>query len=202
MESDETAGRRYKVQRLIEEYDLDGVGEELERRWTAEGTERSSLRELAEDVNERVLEARLDHAGMTALDGEAENLYRLLMADAVSDGVRTEAERRLEREGIDVDRLRADFVTYQAVRTYLRRCRGAEYEPSRTNQVEGVAEDVERMVGKTDAVVEDKLRGLRDTDRITLGPFRTSTRVQVTCTDCGTRLDVGELLDSGGCGCS
>lgn len=38
-------GRRSKVARLIEEYDLSGLGEELEQRWTAE-EDWQSLREL------------------------------------------------------------------------------------------------------------------------------------------------------------
>ncbi|PYZ02995.1 hypothetical protein C8039_11790 [Halogeometricum sp. wsp3] len=63
MSSDESEtprrGRRSKVQRLIDEYDLDGEGERLEDLWTANREERLSLRELAEIFNQRLLEREL-----------------------------------------------------------------------------------------------------------------------------------------------
>lgn len=195
-------GRRYKVERLVEEYGLTSLGEELERRWTADPDERESLRDLARYVNHCVLGERLDQAGVTALEGEVENLYRLLTAEDVGEGVRTEAERRLQREAIDVDRLREDFVTYQAVRTYLRNRRGAEYETARGNRVAGAREDIDRVLGRAEAVAADRLEQLQNADRITLGAFRTSGTLRITCSDCGSHFDVDELLDRGGCECS
>lgn len=49
--SDDGDRYRTKVSRVIDEYDLDGFGDELERLWTATGDERKSLRELAETCN-------------------------------------------------------------------------------------------------------------------------------------------------------
>jgi len=123
-------GRRRKVARLIDEYNLQGIGEELERLWTADD-DRRSLRSLADLFNRRLLKISLEEAGVTSLDGEVENAYRLLDDDDVSGADRTRARRRLEREGVDVDTLQEDFVTYQAVRTYLKNYRGAEYNPRR-----------------------------------------------------------------------
>lgn len=40
-------GHGSKVSRVIDEYDLDGLGAVLVDRWTSEGDERFSLRELA-----------------------------------------------------------------------------------------------------------------------------------------------------------
>lgn len=34
--TESSRGRQSKVSRLIDEYDLDGLGEEMARRWTAE----------------------------------------------------------------------------------------------------------------------------------------------------------------------
>jgi hypothetical protein len=62
--------------------------------------------------------------GDTVLEGEVEHTYHLLTDDEVSSGDRRRAERRLERQGIDIDTLRSDFVSYQAIRMYLKR--GAE----------------------------------------------------------------------------
>lgn len=49
-----------KVARVIREYDLEGLGDELEHGWTADGDNRTSLRGLATYFNERVLDAALD----------------------------------------------------------------------------------------------------------------------------------------------
>lgn len=196
-----SSGKRLKLVRLIDQYDLEGMGSTLERRWTAEETERSSLRDLAGYFNRELLSAAMADAGMQPLDGEVENVYRLLTAEDVGGGDRTRMRRRLEREGIDVDTLVDDFVTYQAVRTYLKSHREAEYTPpERDRTAEGI-ENIQRLRGRTTTVTEGKLEQLRDTGEITLGEFRTVVDITVLCEDCGGQYEVTELLDSGGCDC-
>lgn len=194
-------GRRSKVARLIDEYDLIGIGAEMERLWTDE-EDRKSLRELAEYFNQAVLEAALEEAGVQLLDGEIENIYRLLTDEEVGAADRTRARRRLEREGIDVDALLTDFVTYQAIRSYLRDLRGAEYTPQEMDPIKRELANVRQLQGRIDSVTEGKLRQLRDADNLTLGDFRTIVTVQVYCEDCNTQVDVEDLLEQGGCNCS
>lgn len=196
-ESDAT---RSKVGRLIAEYDLDGLGAELEERWTAEGDERASLRDLAADFNRELLDARLAEAGVDAVD--ADGLYRRLTDDEVSGGVRTRAERRLEREGVDVSALRSDFVSYQAIRTYLREYRDAEYEGPDTDRVEQARESIGRLRSRTQTVAESKLERLAGSDEIGIESPRVLVDVRVLCESCGERYEVGELLDGEGCDCS
>lgn len=196
------SSRRLKVDRLIEEYDLEGLGAELERRWTAEDAdERTSLRDLAADVNRRLLATVMAEAGMQPLDGEIENVYRLLTAEDVSDADRTRARRRLEREGVDVASLKSDFVTYQAVRTYLKTVRQAEYTPPETTGPEDTAESIQRLRGRVTTVTENKLDQLRQGDEIDLGTYRILVDVTALCEDCGDQYAVSELLDRGGCSC-
>ncbi len=52
----------------------------------------------------------------------------MLTDDDVSSGARTKAVHRLERTGVDVERLEADFVSHRAMRTYLTAWRGAAYQ--------------------------------------------------------------------------
>lgn len=197
--TDGSPGRDSKVATLIQRYDLGEVGSELERRWTGAGGERDGLRTLADVFNRRLLEAAMAEAGMDPLEGEAANLYRLLTGDAVTSGTRTETEQRLQREGVDVDALREEFVSYQAVRTYLTGVRGASYEPS-GGGVATARESVEKLVGRTTAVVRRRLEQLRG-EELTLGRFRVRTAVTVYCEDCRTRYRAGELLRRGGCDC-
>lgn len=63
----QSSGRRTKVARLIEEYDLGEIGVELERRWTAEGDERISLRFLSTHFNQQLLKTRMNEAGVQSL---------------------------------------------------------------------------------------------------------------------------------------
>lgn len=194
-------GRRGKVRRLIEERGLEGVGDRLERRWTAHGDERMSLRDLAKEFNLELLRTVMVEAGMQPLDGDVENLHRLLTAEEVSSADRTRAERRLDREGVDVDRLRSEFVTYQAVRTYLKEHRGASYADDRGDPTESMKQHVQRLRGRVRSVTDSKLGQLRTNGEVDVGSFRTLVEVNVLCEDCGTQYDIETLLDRGGCDC-
>lgn len=193
---------RVKVGRLIREYALGDIGAELEERWTGQDGERDSLRTLADAFNERLLERAMLDAGMDPIAGEPENVYRILTDDDVSPGVRTEAETRLEQQGLDVDTLRTDFVTYQAIRTFLKEVRGAAYERDAVNGIDDVRSGFARLVGRTTAVVDQKLTRLRSSGRLRLGTFHVRTVVTVYCEDCETQYEVTALLDRGGCNCS
>jgi hypothetical protein len=199
--SQSTNARQRKVDRLIEEYDLEGFGAELERLWTAE-TDRRSLRELAGQFNRRLLEVTLEEANVQILDGELENIYRLLTDEDVSGADRTRIRRQLERDGVDVDALTDDFVTYQSIRTYLKEDRGAEYAPSQVDPIEREVTNVQQLRGRVVSVTEGKLEQLRGGDELELGEFRMLVDVRVVCEDCNTQFDVLELLERGGCDCN
>ena len=193
-------GRRSKVARLIDEKGLEPLGAELEQLWTAE-EDRRSLRDLASYFNRQLLRQALEEADVRPLDGEIENTYRLLTEeDAGAD--RTRIRRRLERDGVDIDAVEDDFVTYQAIRTYLKKHRGAEYTPDETDPIEREISNIQQLRGRVDSVTEGKLSQLRETDRLDLGEFRTLVDVRVVCEDCNTQFDVIELLERGHCDCS
>lgn len=193
-------GRRSKVKQAIEKYDLTGVGAELEHRWTAE-TDRYSLRELAAYFNRLVLQSRLEDANVQLLEGDVENIYRLLTTDDVSSAERTRVRRHLEREGIDVEALESDFVTYQAIRTYLNKYRDAEYTQDETEPRKRETENIQRLRGRTTAVTDGKIEQLRDGGHLEIDEFRTLVNIQIVCEQCNTQYDVLELLDHGGCDC-
>jgi hypothetical protein len=200
-ESTSGRGRPSKVNRLIDEYDLQGMGAELEQLWTAD-EDRRSLRDLATHFNQHLLNHALDAADIQQLDGELENTYRLLTDDEVSSTELTRVRRRLEREGIDVDSLQDDFVTYQAIRTYLTKHRDAEYTPSETDPIERQKTNIRKLRGRVISVTENQLKQLRNGDELTIGEFRVLGDIQIVCEDCNTQLDVLELLDRGSCRCS
>jgi hypothetical protein len=194
-----------KVARLIDTYELgEETGAQLERRWTAEGDERESLRTLADRFNKQVLAAAVNSAGMSTVDGEVDNLYRLLTSPDVSSGNRTEVRRRLERNGVDVDQLKRDFVTYQAIRSYLKDVRGAEYEDKSGDDdghVEQSVETIQRLQARTRSVAEKHLDRLNSGGDIVVGEHQLFVDVSVFCEDCQNQYELVELLESGGCDC-
>jgi uncharacterized protein YukE len=196
--------RRSKVGRLIADHDLDGMGQTLADRWTGQAGEKYSLRELADYFNRELLRATVEEAGNRLLDGEVENLYRLLTDDEVSGGMRTEARRTLERDGVDVDALEEEFVSHQAIYTYLTKYRGVSHDAddASADQLRKDAETIRRLTSRTVTVTESTLSRLRDTDRVALGDFDVLVDVRVLCADCGTATDVDDLLDAGGCDCT
>jgi len=223
-----------KVARLLEERELEELGAELERRWLGEGVERESLRDLARRFNVRLLRDHMRESGLAPLEGEAANTYRLLTDDEVSAGMRVQAERELERAGIDVsDRLltddevsagmrvqaereleragidvselRTDFVSHQAIHTYLRSERDLEGPDSGTTDEDRLQRDgaaVQRLSNRLIAVAEDTID--RHQQAGTLADTTTSVLVDVTvlCEECGQQYDIGPYLQTGGCDCA
>lgn len=196
-----SGGRRLKVKRLVDEYDLQGLGSDLERRYTSEDDARSSLRDLVDHVNREILRTALEETETDLLPCEAANHYRLLTGEDVTSGQRTEVRARLEQAGVDVDALECDFVTYQAVRSYLQRIRGIDYEGPLTRTPSRDLDSVGRLRGRTAAVTESKLEQLRESGTVTLGRFRAIVDVIVVCEDCDRQFDVDDLVERGGCDC-
>mgnify|MGYP000011615715 CR=1 FL=1 len=193
---------RNKVARLLSEYDIDEMGDTLVEKWTAESPDRLSLRDLADLFNKRLLECRLAGTDRTVLDQDVERIYELLTADDVSAGVRTETVTDLEQSGVDVEALERDFVTYQAIRSYLTEWRGVEYEShSAAVKRKKDLESIQRLLSRTRTVTEERVENLRATDRLAVEDFDVILNLQVLCRNCGAQHHVGDFFENGGCDC-
>jgi hypothetical protein len=190
-----------KVGRVIEEYNLDGQGAWLEAHWTGDGVERRSLRDLADAFNERVLGAAMRDAGMDSLETDVERAYRLLTDDDASSGARVELRNELEWNGVDVERVESDFVSHQAIHTYLRRVRDAQREEPDVDPREKELETIQRLQGRTRVVTTDSLERLAKQGELTLDEFDVLVDVRVVCDRCGSQYQVADLLAQGGCDC-
>lgn len=129
------------------------MGAELDRRWIAE-EDRQSLRDLATYFNHQLLSQALANAETRVLDGEIENMYRLLTADGSTDQMRI--RRRLERDGLDVETLERDFVTYQTIRTYPNKYRNAEYSLKEVDLIKREIENIQQLQGRIELITEGK----------------------------------------------
>lgn len=198
------AGPRGKVATLIDEYGLTGIGDKLVDAWTTDTDERKSLRELANDFNEELLAEALRNSAAQTLDGEATNFYRLLTSDDVSSGTRIEAENRLEEHGVDVSQLRDDFVSRQAVHTYLTKERDASYaatDETDEERIESRLQTVQRLKSRLVAVAEQTLSELTTAGLVSVGNPQVIVLVRVQCGDCGVQYPFSELVRTGSCQC-
>ncbi|WP_008523900.1 rod-determining factor RdfA [Halorhabdus tiamatea] len=186
---------RSKVARVIDSYDL-GIGDELERRWLATDERGMSLRELATYVNREILEAAIEQSERSVLDVDVESVYERLTSDDVSEGVRTRSRRRLERNGVDVEAVTSDFVTHQAVHTYLRKYRDVE-QPEQTDDQrrESAIERIQKLQDRSAAVTQDTVEGLQRVDIVPDGDVDVVVDIQVIYTDSGEQYNVFDLIE-------
>lgn len=201
----ESSGRgpRGKVERLLKKYGFEEFGDYLVDRWTAEDTgERLSLRRLAREFNIRLLESRLTEVNVDPIEGTPASYYESLTSEGVSSGVRTEVRRSLEQAGIDVDELESDFVSRQAIHTYLTKIREVDQpKGDSTISSSAVQATIDRLRERVRQVTTSRLKRLRSAGEVTLGEFRVTVDVQVYCRGCGTQRSVSELLAVEGCDC-
>lgn len=193
-----------KVVRLIHRYDFAEIGEELERRWTSDAGSRMSLRELADYFNRMLLKQALHNNATSTIDGEAANLYRLLTGEDVSTGQRIQAENRLKQNGVDVEQLQTDFVSRQAIHTYLTKERDATYDQpviSDKERVETRINTIGRLKNRLATITEQTISELMQSDQLMSGETRVAVLVQIQCATCDTQYPIRQFLTKGGCDC-
>lgn len=203
MGEDASGGRRTKVERVIDEYGLEEWGPRLEAEWIGEETERRSLRDLAAAFNRALLRAALESAGESVTDVDVDHLYRTLTDDDVSRSDAVRKRRELERAGVDVEAVQSDFVTHQAIHTYLTSVRDATLpDAESTDRLERKRSTIERLAGRTQVVTDATLEELVGADRLTDRDYEVFVNVRVVCQQCGTDYAAAELLERGGCDCA
>ncbi len=190
-----------KVARVIRDYNLQGMEEQLKAEWTGEYGERTSLRDLAVKFNKAVLEAAIRDSDSSITEADLNSLYRTLTDDDVSSGDRIRKRRELESLGVDIERVESDFVTHQAVHSYLTDYLDVEL-PDRTGEItEQKAELLERLQGRTLAVANSTVDRLVNSENITDRSYEVIVDVRIVCSDCGSDYAAGELFRQGGCSC-
>lgn len=186
----------------IRTYALTGFNDELTRYCSKEGDRTYSLRRLADYFNREVVRAAMRDADMNPLEGEAENVHRLLTDDEISSGMYVQVRKRLEQQGVDVDDLEADFVSYQTINRHIKRCLGLERASSKDDGTrrKRSAQHISALQQRTTAVTTSTLERLRAADEIAGGEFDVYVDITVTCATCGFHTEIKELLENG-CQC-
>jgi len=196
-----TTSGTMKIDRVVNEYGLAGMGDELEERWLGTNeTEQSSTRELADYFNKEILRSAIRESDTFTLSGDVEEVYRALDDDESADA--TLVRSRLEQSAIDVEAVTSDFISHQSVHRYLKEHREVE-RPERDpeRKLADAVSVVQQLQGRTTAVTEQKIETLKNNDIVSVGEFSVLNDVQVICESCGRSHEVTSFFEQGGCGC-
>jgi hypothetical protein len=142
----------------------------------------------------------MDKAGLPTLGGEAASKYERLRDDD-RDGA--EVERMLRREGVGIDALDDDFVSYGVMRTHLLECLDAEYEPAESAS-DWEAESIRIARDHSEEKIADAVRSLVNKEEIAVGGD-VSVRIdaEIECGECEVRAPLRRVRRRGYvCECS
>lgn len=187
-----------KVGRVLEQYELTGLHDEIVRRREKED---ESLRGLEEFVNTRILRRAIEqHAERDPLV-EAGSIYQQL-TNGEDAGERAEIRERLSRAGVPTDEITGDFVSHQTVRSHLNSCLGIDTERSRAMDIESVENLAEWARTRNEEIIERALSRLHESGELDIGEPNVIHSVRVLCEECGQSLRLQDLLDTQECRCS
>jgi hypothetical protein len=188
-----------KVDYVSQKHDLKQLDDRIRRR---RENEDYSLRDLETYVNSRVLRAAMERAGMSVLEGRAEDYYERLANEEEDSLKHKEARRHLRDAGVAVDEVMDDFVCYQTVRKHLNECLGIstseEYEPDLRKS----RNQIGAMKARAESVVHTEVDRLWRHGVLAIGEPDVIVSVKVRCSECGRVYSPATLFDNQGCTCS
>lgn len=190
-----------KIDRVVGAYGLDEsveggtVDDRLLARWTgADGRPAAGYRTLTDWFNKRLLRRVYDDHGRDSLGGRVAHDYEALTG--ADDLVAAEVAESLRADGVDAERVRGDLVSWGTMRTHLQGCLDGEKERAGGSDWERDAVAKARSVAAEKA--ESALSSLGSKGRVAdAGTAAVEVGVQVTCTECPTRVPFDVALDRG-----
>lgn len=191
---------RPKIIRIAGKYDLDQLGEKLEERWTATGDKHYSLRELADYVNTMILESAVNDSEEWPNSQDIEHMYTVLQSENISPGRAKELKRNLNRVGIDVEKVTADFVSHQAVHSYLKKHRKVNYTPEE-NLLEEDLETIQRVRGRLTNITESIIDKYQAKNDLTTSDYSVFVDIQIYCEECQEKMALEDYFEEKGCDC-
>jgi len=186
-----------KVGRVIDEYELGGLHDEIVRRREEDD---ESLRALAEFVNTRILRQAIDRQADRDILSDAASIYSQL-TNGDDAGKTAEIRTRLETVGIPVEEVTDNFVSHQTVRSHLNSCLDIETGRSQATDVEDIANLIEWARTRDEEIIERAISRLQESGKIDIGETNVIHSVRVICEDCGQSHRLQDLLDGAGCQC-
>lgn len=189
----ENASTKMKLIRVMDKYDLEGLGDELVEQWTTTGPHRKSCRELADFFNTRVLDAALREEGIVWDKSLVEDC-----AVIIADKDRSLTGFDIQNRGVDTDDVEDDMLTYQTVHNYLTNIRGIDLNKDPSG-IRDRIDNLQQMQSKMETVASNTASRSINRDQID-GPVPSiEITAEYICKACGGRTKVTQYLQNRGC---
>lgn len=189
-----------KVGKIAEKYNAQKMANSLGDMWREED---ESVREIATTFNIHILNLAMENTGMNNLEGEVENIYRLLKDDDVSKAEQIRAKRRLEQNGLEPDEISTDFVSYQTVYRHLTNClelQNSDLENSEAKRAK-IEKRIRSLTNRTNLVISKTLKQLSKSFNSGVQKPNVTLSVTVWCDECGTSMNLEDVLTGDQCQC-
>lgn len=169
--------------------------ERLLQDWKGERGSRKGYRTLARDLNVTLLRREMDRAGITTLADEAESRYDRLTGD--DETVARETRDLLRNDGVPIDDLESDFVSYATVRRHLLECLDEAYEAAPSDG-RWMNESIRIATETAESKIEEAVQALVNRDELAAGgDLDVAVDVAVTCTACEARVPLQRAMRRG-----
>jgi len=175
----------------------DFLDETLAEEWAA--MDGPGLRTIANRFNTRVIEITLIEKGEPPLEGEEDLIYDQLTTDKSDQSDRV--ERRLEKNGIDPNRLKEDFISYKTIDRHFKNCTDLERETTKPLDQGDAIDRIRAMNRRVEKVTENTLSELNEHTSLGFEGPEVSVSVTVACPDCDERKSFTTAVKHG-CECS
>lgn len=192
-----------KVDTLIERYALTvpdpgyaSVDEYLEVRWTgADGRSADGYKTLTEWFNKRLLKRLYEEHGRDTVRVHLDREYEVITGD--DEIQRDELAADLATDGLDIDEIDSDLVSWSTMRHHLKGCLEAEKETAEAStdwETNTVQKAQERTAEKTRSVLSSltSKERLPDAQRANV-----DVQVKLSCPDCSVRVPFEDAVERG-----
>ena len=190
-------GPKKKIPRLINKYEIEGMGEKMVSLWTSEvEKERHTLKELRHMFNQEILRSAVSAEGVDTVGGEIEFGYEALTSDDSTYSQRQDFIDRMEDKGVDIEAIQSDFIKSSAtVHNYLKDVHNAEYKTKEKAGPEKAKQQVKRLQTRAETVSEGWLKTLVDGGDLPDKGYNVSVEFWVDEDETGKRISLNRLLE-------
>lgn len=186
------ADKTCKVCRVLADRGMEEYEPQMVDHWKGNIGQRKGYRRLAEWFNVTLLRREMDKAGLSTLGNEAESKYERLQGDrTIAEEVRT----NLQRNGIPIDEIESDFVSYGVIRKHLNDCLGEEYEHE---SGDWEREAIDRARSHAEGKITEAVNSAVSKGSISaVGDITVTLSVELECEETQARVPVDRALRRG-----
>lgn len=185
-----------KIDKNIEKYSLEGLNKKIRGRRTSG----SSLRDLADFINKRILEHAITEDDIDLIV-DVDGLYHILTSDEVSVGRRSEIEAKLERGHVPVDEVMSDFVSHQTVSYHLNDRLDIDTSRQVTLTKDDAIERINWAQSQSKGIIENTLEQLEKGGLLESRGFEITNSIRVICNSCQETHSLYDFIEQGQCEC-